>query len=100
VNRRGEGIILDVLLGVVGAVIGGGYQPIRPGRVSGLNLVQACWLPVIGAVVVFWVSRAFDARVASLFPVSVRIGANPARMPESGGKVADDNRQKKHRTKV
>ncbi len=31
VNRRGEGIVLDVLLGVVGAVIGG-YHALRGRR--------------------------------------------------------------------
>ncbi len=39
VNRKGEGIIFDVLIGVIGAVIGGWVMSTFGGRgVSGLNL--------------------------------------------------------------
>src|ERR1700736_3057125 len=39
VNRRGEGIILDVLLGVVGALVGGWlFRLFGAAGVSGLNL--------------------------------------------------------------
>lgn len=52
VNHRGEGMVLDVLLGIVGAVVGGwvlhyfGYA-----GVSGLNLYSI--LVAIGGAVVF-----------------------------------------------
>src|ERR1700694_4152184 len=51
VNRRGEGILLDILLGVVGAFAGGWLVHIfgAPG-VSGLNL-YSLFVAVIGSVV-------------------------------------------------
>lgn len=51
VNRRGEGILLDVLLGVVGAFAGGWLFHIfgAPG-VSGLN-IYSLFVAVIGSVV-------------------------------------------------
>ena len=51
VNRRGEGILLDILLGVVGAFAGGWLFHIFGGRgVSGLNL-YSLFVAVIGSVV-------------------------------------------------
>ena len=51
VNRRGEGIVLDILLGVVGALAGGWLFHIfgAPG-VNGLNL-YSLFVAVIGSVV-------------------------------------------------
>jgi uncharacterized membrane protein YeaQ/YmgE (transglycosylase-associated protein family) len=51
VNRRGEGILLDILLGVVGAFAGGWLFSIfgAPG-VSGLN-IYSLFVAVIGSVV-------------------------------------------------
>jgi len=51
VNRRGEGILLDILLGVVGAFAGGWLFHIfgAPG-VNGLNL-YSLFVAVIGSVV-------------------------------------------------
>ena len=51
VNRRGEGILLDILLGVVGAFAGGWLFHIfgAPG-VSGLN-IYSLFVAVIGSVV-------------------------------------------------
>jgi uncharacterized membrane protein YeaQ/YmgE (transglycosylase-associated protein family) len=52
VNRRGEGIILDVLLGVVGAVVGGWlFRAFGMSGVSGLNLYSAL-VAIIGATLV------------------------------------------------
>jgi len=52
VNRRGESIILDVLLGVIGAVVGGWLFRVfgMPG-VSGLNIYSAA-VAIIGATLV------------------------------------------------
>jgi uncharacterized membrane protein YeaQ/YmgE (transglycosylase-associated protein family) len=51
VNRRGEGIFLDVLLGIVGAITGGWLFRIFGARgVSGLNL-YSLMVAVIGSVV-------------------------------------------------
>ncbi len=50
VNRRGEGIILDVLLGVVGAFVGGWlFHLFGAAGVSGLNLYSLL-VAVIGSV--------------------------------------------------
>ncbi|MGD0131840.1 MAG: GlsB/YeaQ/YmgE family stress response membrane protein [Bryobacteraceae bacterium] len=58
VNRRGEGIILDVLLGVVGAIVGGWlFNRFGATGVSGLNLYSLL-VAVIGAVVVLLVYHA------------------------------------------
>jgi uncharacterized membrane protein YeaQ/YmgE (transglycosylase-associated protein family) len=58
VNRRGEGLILDIVLGIVGAVVGGwlvgflGY-----GGVSGLNLYSFC-IAILGSIVVLLLYHA------------------------------------------
>ncbi len=51
VNRAGEGITLDILLGIVGAVVGGGlFHLIGLSRVTGLNLYSLL-VAVVGAMV-------------------------------------------------
>jgi uncharacterized membrane protein YeaQ/YmgE (transglycosylase-associated protein family) len=51
VNRRGEGIILDILLGVVGAFVGGWlFRLFGAAGVNGLNL-YSLFVAVIGSVV-------------------------------------------------
>lgn len=57
VNRTGEGIVLDVVLGVVGAVIGGYlFSLFGAEGVTGLNL-WSLLVAVIGAIVVLVVYR-------------------------------------------
>jgi uncharacterized membrane protein YeaQ/YmgE (transglycosylase-associated protein family) len=52
VNRRGEGIFLDIVLGIVGAVAGGYlFSFFGGGRVTGLNLYSML-VATLGAVVV------------------------------------------------
>ena len=52
VNRTGEGIILDVVLGIVGAVVGGWlFRFFGSSGVTGLNL-WSMLVAIIGAVVV------------------------------------------------
>jgi uncharacterized membrane protein YeaQ/YmgE (transglycosylase-associated protein family) len=64
VNRRGEGILLDILLGVVGAFAGGWLFHIfgAPG-VSGLN-IYSLFVAVIGSVVLLVLYHAFRRRRA------------------------------------
>src|SRR5882757_4733653 len=64
VNRRGEGILLDVLLGIVGAITGGWLFRIfgEPG-VTGLNL-YSLFVAVVGAVVFLLVYHAFRMKRA------------------------------------
>ena len=59
VNRTGEGFILDIVLGVVGAVVGGYLFTLFGSHgVTGLNL-WSLLVAVIGAIVVLWVYRMF-----------------------------------------
>ncbi len=52
VNRSGEGLVLDIVLGVVGAVVGGFlFNTFGAAGVTGLNLYSLL-VAVIGAVVV------------------------------------------------
>jgi len=64
VNRRGEGILLDVLLGIVGAITGGWLFRIfgEPG-VTGLNL-YSLFVAVVGSVVFLLVYHAFRMKRA------------------------------------
>ena len=66
VNRTGEGILLDILLGVVGALAGGWLFHIfgSPG-VSGLNL-YSLFVAVIGSVVLLVLYHALRRRRAWL----------------------------------
>jgi len=58
VNKRGEGLILDILLGVVGAVVGGWlFNRFGVSGVTGLNLYSLL-VAVIGAVIVLVVYHA------------------------------------------
>jgi uncharacterized membrane protein YeaQ/YmgE (transglycosylase-associated protein family) len=63
VNKRGEGLILDILLGVVGAVVGGWLAGLMGwGDVSGLNLYSLL-IAVVGSVVVLLVYHAIRRAV-------------------------------------
>jgi uncharacterized membrane protein YeaQ/YmgE (transglycosylase-associated protein family) len=51
VNKQGEGIFLDIVLGIVGAVVGGWlFNTFGASGVTGLNL-YSLFVAVIGAVV-------------------------------------------------
>jgi uncharacterized membrane protein YeaQ/YmgE (transglycosylase-associated protein family) len=51
VNKQGEGVILDILLGIVGAVLGGWlFNRFGASGVTGLNL-YSLMVAVIGSVV-------------------------------------------------
>jgi uncharacterized membrane protein YeaQ/YmgE (transglycosylase-associated protein family) len=52
VNKTGEGIFLDIILGIVGAVVGGWvFQTFGSAGVTGLN-VYSLIVAVIGSVIV------------------------------------------------
>jgi uncharacterized membrane protein YeaQ/YmgE (transglycosylase-associated protein family) len=58
VNKRGEGILLDIVLGVVGAVVGGWlFSFFGAAGVTGLNLYSLL-VAVVGAIVVLVVYHA------------------------------------------
>lgn len=52
VNKQGEGLILDIILGIVGAVVGGWIFGLFGGAgVTGLNIYSLA-VAVVGAIVV------------------------------------------------
>jgi uncharacterized membrane protein YeaQ/YmgE (transglycosylase-associated protein family) len=58
VNKRGEGLVLDIILGVVGAIAGGWlFNMFGAAGVTGLNLYSLV-VAVVGAVVVLVVYHA------------------------------------------
>ncbi|HLG95507.1 MAG TPA: GlsB/YeaQ/YmgE family stress response membrane protein [Bryobacteraceae bacterium] len=58
VNRRGEGLILDILLGIVGAIVGGWlFTRFGASGVTGLNLYSLL-VAVCGSVVILVVYHA------------------------------------------
>jgi uncharacterized membrane protein YeaQ/YmgE (transglycosylase-associated protein family) len=58
VNRTGEGVVIDILLGIVGAVVGGWlFHAFGMRGVNGLNLYSIV-VAVIGAAVVLLVYHA------------------------------------------
>ena len=62
VNRSGEGVVLDIVLGIVGAVVGGFlFTTFGAAPVTGLN-VYSLVVAVIGAILVLVVYHAVFGR--------------------------------------
>ena len=62
VNNRGEGIFLDIILGIVGAVAGGWiFNMFGASGVSGINL-YSLMVAVVGAVLVLVLYHAVARR--------------------------------------
>jgi uncharacterized membrane protein YeaQ/YmgE (transglycosylase-associated protein family) len=62
VNKSGEGVILDIVLGIVGAIVGGWlFNAFGEAGVTGLNLYSML-VAVVGAVVVLVVYHALFRR--------------------------------------
>ena len=58
VNRSGEGVVLDIILGIVGAVVGGWIMTAFGGQgVNGFNLYSML-VAVGGAIVVLVIAHA------------------------------------------
>ena len=66
VNKSGEGVLLDIVLGVVGAVVGGFlFQTFGMAGVTGVNLYSIV-VAVIGAIVFLVVYHAIVRRRARI----------------------------------
>ena len=66
VNNSGEGIILDIVLGIIGAVVGGWiFSQFGYGGVSGFNW-WSLLVAVVGAVVVLWIFHLISGRRRTL----------------------------------
>jgi uncharacterized membrane protein YeaQ/YmgE (transglycosylase-associated protein family) len=62
VNKQGEGLILDIVLGVVGAVVGGYlFSMVGAQGVDGVNL-YSMFVAVVGAIVVLVIYHALTGR--------------------------------------
>ena len=63
VNKRGEGLLLDLVLGIVGAIAGGWlFNTFGASGVTGLNL-YSLMVAVVGAIVVLVVYHAIRRAV-------------------------------------
>jgi uncharacterized membrane protein YeaQ/YmgE (transglycosylase-associated protein family) len=64
VNKSGEGLVLDIVLGVIGAIVGGYlFQTFGMPGVSGVNLYSIL-VAVVGAIVVLVIYHALVRRRA------------------------------------
>lgn len=62
VNNTGEGVFLDIVLGIVGAVVGGYlFQNFGMAGVSGVN-IYSILVAIVGACVVLWIYHALIRR--------------------------------------
>jgi uncharacterized membrane protein YeaQ/YmgE (transglycosylase-associated protein family) len=60
VNKAGEGVLLDIVLGIVGAVVGGWiFTQIGHSGITGFN-IYSILVSVIGAVIVLFVYHAIQ----------------------------------------
>ena len=64
VNKEGEGLLLDIVLGIVGAVVGGFlFNQLGAAGVTGFN-IYSMFVAVVGAVIVLVVYHAVTGRRA------------------------------------
>jgi uncharacterized membrane protein YeaQ/YmgE (transglycosylase-associated protein family) len=64
VNAQGQGLILDIVLGIVGAIVGGFlFSLFGAEGVSGLNLYSMA-VAIVGSIVVLWAYHAVAGRRA------------------------------------
>ncbi len=62
VNNTGQGMLMDIVLGVIGAVVGGLiFNFFGASGVTGVN-VYSLIVAVIGAIVVLWLYHALAGR--------------------------------------
>jgi len=63
-QRQGQGLMLDIALGVVGAIVGGVlFSFFGATGITGLNLYSML-VAIVGSVVVLWAYHAFAGRQA------------------------------------
>jgi uncharacterized membrane protein YeaQ/YmgE (transglycosylase-associated protein family) len=59
-NRQGQGLAIDILLGIVGALVGGWiFAALGSTGVTGFNL-WSLFVSVLGSVVVLWLYHVFS----------------------------------------
>ncbi len=66
VNKEGQGFIVDMILGIIGAVVGGYlFTFFGAAPVTGFN-IYSMFVAVIGAIVVLFIYHAITGRRTSL----------------------------------
>jgi uncharacterized membrane protein YeaQ/YmgE (transglycosylase-associated protein family) len=64
VNKTGEGMIMDIVLGIVGALVGGFiFSRLGIGGVTGLN-IYSMFVAVVGAIIVLLLYHLISGRRA------------------------------------
>ena len=64
VNKSGEGLVLDIVLGIVGAMVGGYlFSLLGAAPITGLN-IYSMFVAVVGAIIVLVVYHAVVGRRA------------------------------------
>src|SRR6476660_9838670 len=62
VNKQGEGVILDIILGIIGAIVGGFlFVQFGAGGVTGFNLYSML-VAIVGALMVLLIYHAIFGR--------------------------------------
>jgi uncharacterized membrane protein YeaQ/YmgE (transglycosylase-associated protein family) len=62
VNREGQGVLLDIVLGIIGAVVGGFlFTAVGATGITGFNLYRM-FVAIVGAIVVLWGYHAISGR--------------------------------------
>ena len=62
VNNTGQGVLIDIVLGIVGAFVGGFlFSFFGAAPVTGLNIYSLI-VAVVGSIVVLWLYHAFAGR--------------------------------------
>ncbi|HLZ66567.1 MAG TPA: GlsB/YeaQ/YmgE family stress response membrane protein [Aliidongia sp.] len=64
VNKTGEGVILDIILGIVGAIVGGAlFNEFGAAGITGFNLYSMI-VAIVGAIIVLFIYHALFGRRA------------------------------------
>jgi uncharacterized membrane protein YeaQ/YmgE (transglycosylase-associated protein family) len=62
VNKQGEGLMLDIVLGIVGAIVGGYLFSLFGGQgVNGVN-IYSMFVAVVGAIIVLVIYHSITGR--------------------------------------
>jgi uncharacterized membrane protein YeaQ/YmgE (transglycosylase-associated protein family) len=62
VNSSGQGLLIDIVLGIIGAVVGGYlFTAIGATGITGFNL-YSIFVSIVGACVVLWLYHALSRR--------------------------------------
>jgi uncharacterized membrane protein YeaQ/YmgE (transglycosylase-associated protein family) len=62
VNKQGQGMLMDIVIGIVGAIVGGVvFSLFGASGITGFN-VYSLIVAVIGSIVVLWLYHMFERR--------------------------------------